>query len=316
MKLLSKIGRLVKKECDYGIVLFKDEAFDFQRLKRHEPILQFKIDNLVKPNPLVIQADPFLFVKGHRLYLFYESQYAAEKGILRMTSTTDLKEWTAPVTVLKEPFHLSYPFVFDYQGETYMIPESEEANCIRLYKGNEDLTEFHFVRTLLTKERTEDIKANYCDSHLLFKDGTCYLFTSVSYGWTYHLELYATDDLLHHDFVSHPQSPIYIGNDHGRCGGSVLHLDDSYYRVSQNCLDSYGGNVSLLRITAIDKDNYQEELYKKDLLEPEGIFKEGGHQLNIVKFNGQYVYATDYRKVAWCWYQAYLRIKNKLLRHH
>ena len=53
------------------------------------------------------------------------------------------------------------------------------------------------------KHGGEDISFNFCDSHLLLKDGVFYLFTSVSYRWTYHLELYYTDDILMHDLADH-----------------------------------------------------------------------------------------------------------------
>ena len=39
--------------------------------------------------------------------------------------------------VLAEPFHLSYPYVFEWQGSHYMIPESGAAKSVRLYRASE-----------------------------------------------------------------------------------------------------------------------------------------------------------------------------------
>lgn len=51
-------------------------------------------------NPTIIVADPFLFVNGDRLFLFYESKRLFTQGVIMMTSTTDLKHWTKPRVVL------------------------------------------------------------------------------------------------------------------------------------------------------------------------------------------------------------------------
>ena len=129
-------------------------------------------------------------------------------------------------------------------------------------------------------------------------------------GYFICLRLYHIGGLMH-DFVKHPQSPVYVGNDFGRCGGSVIHLDNNYFRISQNCSESYGGNVSIHRILTLDHKDYCEELYKKDVFEVrKEPYWDGGHQLNIVKFGDKYIYATDYRKVSWCWYQFFLRLKK------
>ena len=311
---MNLVKKLFKRDDNFGVIVGQSRDYDMIGVQHFDQVLRLDVDNLLKRKPLLTQADPFLFVNGNTLYLFYESERSGDYGEIRMMKTSDLKNWSSPVTVLREMFHLSFPFVFEFRGSIYMIPESQEDDSIRLYKGNEDLTRFALERVLMKKARTEDVSFNFCDSHLLLKDGVFYLFTSVSYQWTYHLELYYTDDILMHDFVKHPQSPVYVGNDFGRCGGSIIHLDDNYYRVSQNCSESYGGNVSIHRILALNQNIYHEELYKKDILdvrmEP---YRDGGHQLNIVRFGDRYIYATDFRKVSWCWYQLYLRLKKYFL---
>ena len=308
MKLLD---RLFKKDNNFGVVVGQSNYFDFLSVKRFPHVLKLDIDNLLKPKPLLTQADPFLFVKGDTLFLFFESERSGDRGEIRMMKTMDLEKWSSPVTVLRESFHLSFPFVFEFHGGIYIIPESQADDSIRLYKGNEDLTRFTLERVLMKKARTEDVSFNFCDSHLLLKDGVFYLFTSVSYQWTYHLELYYTDDIFKHDFIKHPQSPVCVGNDYGRCGGSIIHLDDNYYRISQNCSESYGGNVSIHRILTLDRNVYREELFCKDILDvKKEPYRDGGHQLSIVRFGDRYIYATDFKKVSWCWYQFYLRLKN------
>ena len=125
-----------------------------------------------------------------------------------MRSTKDLKNWTEEVDVLIEPYHLSFPYVFEDHGKIYMIPESQENDTIRLYQANADLTDFRFVRILLKQERDKQINFSFNDSHVYHKDDKFFLFTSYQKDWMYYQELYLTDDLLNGEFTKHPQSPF------------------------------------------------------------------------------------------------------------
>lgn len=309
-------GRLFKKNEDFGIAVYASGQFSFDGIQNQRMVLKRDIDSIWwKWKPLLTQADPFLFVKDDTLYLFFEKVYAGKRewGRLAMTKTTDLVHWTEPVDVLSLSFHLSFPFVFEDEGVVYMIPETNEDDCVCLYRANDDLTQFTFVRKLVEQPRTKDICFNYCDSHILKKDGLYYLFTSVSYRWQYDLELYYTDDLLNGEFKKHPLSPICRGNEYGRCGGSVIHLDDHYYRITQDCHTRYGENVSVFEILAIDADNYKEVLHCRNIFKTgKGyVHRDGVHQLSVVKFRNQYVYATDFQHLEWSWFQCV----SKLVRH-
>ena len=49
--------------------------------------------------------------------------------------------------ILEKPYHLSYPYLFEYQGQLYMMPESNENNTIDLYKN---LSENYYVEQYLS----------------------------------------------------------------------------------------------------------------------------------------------------------------------
>lgn len=304
----SFLSKVFRKNEDFGIVVYESNQFCLDNIQNQNIILKLDIDSvLFKWKPLLTQADPFLFVKDGTLYLFYEVLYAGnnEWGRISMMKTKDLIHWTKPVEVLALPYHVSFPFVFEDNGVVYLIPESGAINAVCLYKANDDLTEFTFVRKLKEQSRTNDICFNYCDSHILKKDGIYYLFTSVSYKWSYHLELYYSTDLLHGEFQEHPMSPVCQGNEYGRCGGSVIHLDDHYYRITQDCHARYGENVSTMDIVDISTASYKEILAKRNMFITGGkLYRDGIHQLNVVKFGDKYIYATDFQRLEWSWYQA------------
>ena len=145
---------------------------DVESLLQGNPIKEFNSEsNILKWDQIVIKADPFLFAHNDKLYLFYEEKKRRSKGYIMMTYTTDLRNWSVPVLVLREPFHLSFPFVFEYEGEVYMMPESSEAEEIRIYKFEDDtLSKCSLIHI--------PVKGHFVDSSIISKDGVLYLFSS------------------------------------------------------------------------------------------------------------------------------------------
>ena len=309
------LDRIIIKEGAFAAALFCNDTLTLDEFDEQHLIYKLDIIGLWKPKPVLFQADSFLFVKDEELFLFYELQHWDDPGCIAMIKTKDLKTWTKPQIVLQQPFHLSFPYVFKDNGTVYMIPESQESDSIRLYKANDNLTTFTYVRTLLQQERKEGIHYNYNDSHIYYQEGKYYLFTSYQKNWMYYQELYMTDDLLKGSFKLHPSSPICVSNEYGRNGGSLIQYGDKLLRVTQDCHENYGDNISLMEITHMDEQNYQEQLFMRNVFPQNTIFIDGGHQLNIVKFNGKYIYATDYKVNKWVWYKPYIGLLIKLGLH-
>lgn len=243
----------------------------------------------------IIEADPFLFVKDNILYLFFESKNIGENGVIKVTSTSDLKTWDAPVTVLSEQCHLSYPFVFEDSGEVYMIPETGELKSIRLYKAiTHDLSKWEYVKTLVSEDdKVSDVELSFCDSSICIHNGIYYLFTTIVRNNTNELHIYYSN-CLESDFIKHSKNPVVVSNEYGRCAGSVIPYQGKMYRVSQECSKSYGENVCVLEILALSQDVYKEKVVKNDLFDrKEPFYRHGVHQFNVAKFNGKYIVATD-----------------------
>lgn len=308
------IDRLLRKEGAFGPAVFANERLTLDGFDERHLVYKRDIKGLWRPKPVLYQADSFLFVKDDTLFLFYELQHWDDPGVIAMVKTRDLKEWTEPVVVLRQPFHLSFPYTFEDNGQVYMVPESQESDAIHLFRAdNDDLTAFSKVRTLLRQERQTGIHYNLNDSHLYKKEGKYYLFTSYQKDWMYYQELYVTDDLLKGELTKHPCSPICTSNEFGRNGGSLIHFDDRLLRVTQDCHANYGDNVSLMEVTKLSETEYEERLFRQNVLPQNSIFRNGGHQLNIVRFKDLWVYATDYKQNRWTWYRLWVALRNKLV---
>ena len=246
-------------------------------------------------NPTIIVADPFLFVKNEKLYLFYESKDFFSPGVIMMTCTADLKNWSKPVVVLKESFHLSYPWVFEEEGKIYMIPETGSDKSIRLYEAaNDDLTEFKLVKKLLEQSKDMVCRIGYGDTSIYKQEGKYYLMTMLQHEEPVNiLELYVSD-ALEGPYLPHPCSPIAKDNKIGRDAGCWLELGGKLLRFSQDCVHRYGDNVNVSVINKLTPTEYEEYLVQEKIIPTDvPFYKEGGHQFNVTKFNGKWIVATD-----------------------
>lgn len=256
-------------------------------------------------HPVVIVADPFLFVYKDELFLFYEEQVELNgKGVIKMTKTKDLKKWTDPTVVLEENFHLSYPNVFVMDGQIYMMPETGYDRSIRLYSPNEDLTRWTFTKTLLSGR-------HFVDSDIVFHNGTYFLFTTDYTDNTNMLKLYWSDS-IDGKWTQHVQSPIVTGKNTGRCGGSIFVYNGKLYRPCQLTQKRYGEGVVLYKVTSLSKEEYREEQEKTVIPNANKIYREGGHHFNLCRFKNRMVVVTDVFEIKLnCWEIA-RRFFNKL----
>lgn len=250
--------------------------------------------NIFSPSPVMIVADPFLVVKDDVLYLFYEEYRYLEKGIIKMTSTDDLVNWEQPKIVLQEDFHLSYPWVFQYEGQWYMLPETSAVHEVRLYKAVDNLFDrFELSDVLIARGDCEQIpRMDFCDSSITEKEGIFYLFTTINVGRGNELHLYWSEN-IQGPFVEHTQSPLIVSDKYGRNGGSLIEWEGKLYRFAQDCDGEYGKNISLFEINELTRHKYDESLLQEDLLTKSGL--KSGHQYNFVRFKGLNIVAVDQR---------------------
>jgi hypothetical protein len=122
--------------------------------------------------PARFLADPFLIREGDLWYMFFEIyRWDTEQGDLSVATSKDLRNWNYEGIVLDEPFHLSYPYVFEWQGDYYMIPESFEANSVRLYRAESFPFQWSYVATLIEGK-------DFLDNSLAYYNDKWWLFTS------------------------------------------------------------------------------------------------------------------------------------------
>lgn len=272
----------------WSVGIFEEE----QHLKLNEIALQktLKVFDAKKRGTgakfIHTYADPFLFVKDDILYLLLEVQEVNSKGYIHLWKTSDLMRWEDAGVLLKEDVHLSYPSVFqDDNNSIYLVPESAEANQIRLYKFNNFPHRLSFRCTLLD--------GPYVDTSLMKIDNTYFLMTTHKDQGT--LELYFSNDLESSNWMPHPQNPIATTKLFNRNGGGFLKRNGDLFRIAQNTNKSYGNGIVVMKIIRIDKTRYQEEVLVENLVPGADLSwqKKGRHHLSTVDFNGKSIVAMD-----------------------
>lgn len=276
------------------IECFKIQLFTIENGKA-QSILQIQNDrNSVFREPTIIVADPFLFVHNDTLFLFYEQKKLRHNGTIMMMRTADLEHWSEPVEVLREPFHLSYPWVFEKDGHIYMIPETCGDKSVRLYEAkNSELTKFRFVKKLLEQKTDDENEISFSDSSIVMRDGIYYLFTTVINNGVNQLHLFYSDEFMG-QYKEHPKSPVCVSKKYGRNAGCLIEHNNELFRLAQDCENGYGDNVHILKVKELSLDDYTEEAVKENVLDgSDKFYRYGGHQLNIAEFKGKTVIATD-----------------------
>jgi hypothetical protein len=244
------LRKFVRRRCEWSIGIYLGKSHvDFAPPETiNNPVLTAKD---ITDVPADFVADPFMLHENGIWYMFFEVMNARDrKGDIGLATSVDGLKWTYQQIVLNEPFHLSYPYVFKWNHEYYMIPESYKSNSIRLYKAVDFPTKWSLVKTLLDG-------SDYVDSSIFQFNGMWWLFTSSPKGNI--LRLYYANELVG-DWIEHPKSPVIQSNENiARPGGRVVVIDNKIFRYTQDVECFYGNQVRAFEITELTTTTYVEK---------------------------------------------------------
>lgn len=81
-------------------------------------------------------ADPILYWREGKIYVFCEMYNRKKcKAGIAVSEVDEDDNLLRPQMIIEEEFHMSFPFVFNYNGVDYMIPETVETGKIKFYKS-------------------------------------------------------------------------------------------------------------------------------------------------------------------------------------
>lgn len=155
--------------------------------------------------------------------------------------------------VIQNNTHLSYPYLIEYEGNTYCVPESAETGEVAIYEAVEFPAAWRKAGVLL-RETT------IYDPTLFEFEGRWWMFgTGAEDGGLICLNIWYADDLFG-AWEPHPGNPVKIDVRSSRPAGTPFFHDGYWYRPAQDCSRTYGGRVVINRIERLTQTEYQERV--------------------------------------------------------
>ena len=215
------------------------------------PAVQMKVHHAP---PGRFWADPTPIVVGGKVWVFFEDySFALKKAVIScapVSADADLGEVTI---ALECPYHLSYPFVFEHQGQFYLIPETWDENRVDLWRCRRFPDDWRLERTLLDG-------VSMSDPTLHWQNGKLWLFGTVSEARTRvndELHIYVAD-ALDGMWWPHQGNPVVSDRRRARPAGRLFFRDGHLIRPGQDCSRGYGRAVVLNRVDALNERTYAE----------------------------------------------------------
>jgi hypothetical protein len=224
--------------------------------------------------PFSFLADPFGLWRDGALHVFAEAyDYRTRHGVIEHLLFDVGLELQSRRTVLQEPWHLSYPFVLEAEGETWMLPEAHRSGALTLYRAAEFPSRWEPVLRL-------ELDTAAIDPTLFRHDGLWWLAyspngTQAEKQGQLHL---AFAERLIGPWTPHTGNPVRRDRASSRPGGPALRVDDALRLPVQDCSRTYGGAIRLLRVDELTPDSFRAEA--GPLLGPPasaGAFQDGLH---------------------------------------
>ena len=209
-------------------------------------------------------ADPFPVKAGDKYFVFFE-EYLDARGKAHISAAELGRGGMVgePFKVLEQDYHLSYPFVFEWQGDYYMIPESGANETIELYRCVSFPSEWKLERVLM-----EGVRA--ADTTLAEVDGTWWMFVNIapdpiSYNYDELHIFYAQSPMG--PWLPHRRRPVKSDARGARPAGHLFRWRGDLYRPAQDCSKRYGYAISINKILRLSPEEFREEEVSKILPE-------------------------------------------------
>ncbi len=220
-------------------------------------------------------ADPFPFEWGGRRVLFFEDYaYRTGKGVIGCVEIDGAGRASPPRTVLEQPFHLSYPFVFSDGGALFMLPEMGAARRVQLFRAASFPDRWVPDRVLL-----DEVVA--ADATLVRHGGRWWLFATLAgdggSSWDKLCLFHAP--ALAGPWVPHAGNPVSIDAGAARPAGAMWHEGGVLMRVAQDCRRGYGDAVAVCRVDRLDPAGFDQTVVAR-LTAPAGLAADGTHTRN------------------------------------
>lgn len=209
-----------------------------------------------------VMADPFLFEHQGEIWMFYEAMNANERAGWIEAVRLAPPGTTPPAVALQCAYHLSFPFVFRFKNDIFMMPETQQANRLEIWRATDFPTGWTLHATAFEGQQLAE-SSMFCAD-----DGQWWLLTNLSDHHSFQdhsseLYLYAVDGPDLTSIRPHACNPVVIGSDTARNGGAIIRHQGRLFRPAQNnSYGIYGYGLNLMEIVRLDATGYEERLVR------------------------------------------------------
>jgi hypothetical protein len=263
-----------------------DSPFDLKPVHAHPVLTKAHVSDMRAK----FVADPFMLQRHRRWYMFMEIMNKdTNRGEIGLATSNDGLDWTYQQIVLNEQFHLSYPYVFEWQNDYYMLPEALGSGAVCLYKADDFPFGWSCVARLLEGRFADPSIFRFNDRWWMFTCSTPYKHDT--------LRLYSATELTG-PWTEHPKSPVVEGDkSRARPAGRILSFNNQLLRFAQDCGSQYGTSVRAFEILQLTMNSYTEvEYHKNPILKgsSNGWNKSGMHHIDARRrLDGKWLACVD-----------------------
>lgn len=238
-------------------------------------------------------ADPFRIVARGAEYVFAEawsrSGRRGQIAAFRLDAGVRVAE---SGIALAEPFHLSYPYVFEHGGRHYMLPEAWESGQLVLYRARKFPWEWERAGVLL--------ELDYADPQIFVHAGVWYIFLNTDPLTNASASVFYAESLLG-EWRPHQLNPVFDGDPLlARSAGPLVRHGERIFRFSQDCRRQYGQGVfateivelspSTIVTNLIGQVEFERPVWARHAFHHLDVFRDGG--IHYALFDG-YTRALD-----------------------
>ena len=255
LKNLTKIFKII-------LIRFYNSFFLKKKIYWNIAFFRNNFNNINLKNIFVIKspknrwfADPFFIKQNKKHYIFFEDyNILKKKGSISCVEINKDNSVKFYKDIIKEKFHLSFPFLFKLDNKLYLIPESSQNKSIKLYKCIKFPNKWIFIKNLI-----KDI--NSVDTIIFKHKKLWYLITCLISSKNIYNKIigYYSKNPIKHNWNKIRKSPLTGKFINGRNGGLIIDKKNIVYRVGQIYLPGqYGFGFTINKVLGISKNDYSE----------------------------------------------------------
>jgi len=197
--------------------------------------------------------------RAGRYFIFFEEFFfATGRGRIVAIEVFENGPPGEPQVVLERPYHLSYPFLFEWDGSLFMLPETAENGTVEVYRCEEFPLRWRLHQVLIDNVRAYDAT--------LWRDrDRWWMFVTIAEPGADscdELHLYWSATPLG-PWTAHRRNPVVSDARGARSAGPLFARDGTLYRPSQECSVTYGHSVLINRVDILTDEQYSETTVRR-----------------------------------------------------